>query len=625
MAEKKEFIERRKKVTFVDLFAGAGGISEGFLQAYTDDLYYDFLLASDINTNCELTHEVRYNHQLGLKTKFICQDIMEDTFVSNLKKQLGKNQVDVVTGGPSCQSFSLAGSRKKFDKRDDLFYHYIKVIKALRPKYFVMENVKGILTKDGGKIVERILNEMRSIIDVTVVPSLVRFLDKTLPTALSPFLTKIIILKIKWEAEGDDSTYEGDFVEGLQEQFKEITRLIPYRKSKSDSSVNTARHGLQLLSESTRREKIRKEIVELKTKCNIANDIYTDIFNGFITAIDDETLIEQIKEALGQFNEFEATKEEIDELSKALEIYALTLEETLELISKEMEDLDEDDKKEFESLRAKLHLYRIDKPIILCSADFGVPQNRERVIFIGARKDQEIIKDIPPTVSESEKVNVYEAIWDLDTIGNGEVQTQYISTEPLPKYSSLLQKRDVCSVPSNEGELYSHWAREGRLNHRFIFDCQPFYVKSSQDHPSFAFQKSQELYNHQTSSQREDVKKRLRIIAEFGDYDLAKEALKKEGVASHKRNYVVLHPDKQSSTICTMPDDFIHYRAYRPLTVREMARLQSFDDSFVFQGKRQTGGDKRKEEIPQYTLVGNAVPPLMARAIANVILQNIKI
>ena len=60
------------------------------------------------------------------------------------------------------------------------------------------------------------------------------------------------------------------------------------------------------------------------------------------------------------------------------------------------------------------------------------------------------------------------------------------------------------------------------------------------------------------------------------------------------------------------------------MTVREMARLQSFDDSFVFQGKRQTGGTNRQKEIPQYTLVGNAVPPLMARAIANVILSNIQ-
>jgi hypothetical protein len=71
MAEKKEFLQGRRPVTFVDLFAGAGGISEGFMQACTDDKYYDFVLASDINENCELTHRVRYNEQLGLGTKFI--------------------------------------------------------------------------------------------------------------------------------------------------------------------------------------------------------------------------------------------------------------------------------------------------------------------------------------------------------------------------------------------------------------------------------------------------------------------------------------------------------------------------------------------------------------------------
>jgi DNA (cytosine-5)-methyltransferase 1 len=90
---------------------------------------------------------------------------------------------------------------------------------------------------------------------------------------------------------------------------------------------------------------------------------------------------------------------------------------------------------------------------------------------------------------------------------------------------------------------------------------------------------------------------------------------------SNKRNYTVLKPANQSPTVVTMPDDFIHYSAHRCMTVREMARLQSFDDSFVFQGKRTTGGEMRKTDIPQYTLVGNAVPPLMARAIGNCILN----
>ena len=153
---------------------------------------------------------------------------------------------------------------------------------------------------------------------------------------------------------------------------------------------------------------------------------------------------------------------------------------------------------------------------------------------------------------------------------------------------------------------------------------QPFYVSNLSDLDVDRKHVQMELFNHQTSLQNDVVRERLSIIVKHGDYDLAKDELKERGLDSQKRNYTVLNPLGQSPTVCTMPDDFIHYSAKRPTTVREMARLQSFDDSFVFQGKRQTGGNNRQKEIPQYTLVGNAVPPLMARAIANTILENIK-
>lgn len=72
-----------------------------------------------------------------------------------------------------------------------------------------------------------------------------------------------------------------------------------------------------------------------------------------------------------------------------------------------------------------------------------------------------------------------------------------------------------------------------------------------------------------------------------------------------------------SPTMVTLPDDFIHPYFNRILTFREMARLQSFDDSFEFLGKRTTGGSKRAKETPQFTQVGIVVPPLLTRAIAD--------
>lgn len=549
---------------------------------------------------------------------------MDDDFVDNLLNVLDGNTVDVVTGGPSCQSFSLAGTRKKYDKRDDLFFHYLKVIKALRPKYFVMENVKGILTKDGGKIVERIMKEIRSIIDVNEMPNLLRYLSKLLPQICSPFLAKIFMAKVKWEAYEDTTEHEENFLALLEEQFKVVTKTIEYRKSKSDETVNTARHGLKLLHEISKRAALRKAAIELKTCCNINNDIFAEQLNHFIESIDDPKLVAETDSALAAMKPMTGDSVALDELRYALSLFALTFDDTLGLIEKIITEKSPESLTLFVALNQSIRLYIIEKPIVLLSADYGVPQNRERVVFFGCRKDQKTITAVPATVSEDEKVRLFEALWDLDTIAGGEIQSNYRPSEPQSEYKHLLVKRNASSEPSSEGRLYSDWSKEGRLGHRFTFDCLPFYVRTADDLCNKSCRLVMELFNHQTSNQSDEVKKRLRIIAEHGDYDLAKEELKREGVDSHKRNYVVLHPEQQSPTVCTMPDDFIHYRAFRSMTVREMARLQSFDDNFVFQGKRQTGGEKRKDEIPQYTLVGNAVPPLMARAIANVILSNIR-
>lgn len=624
MSEKKEFISTRKGITYLDLFAGAGGFSEGFMQAYTDDKYYNFRLASDINENCELTHRVRYNKMLGLDTKFMCQDIMEDSFLPNLLKEIGNQEIDVVTGGPSCQSFSLAGRRKKLDKRDDLFFHYLKVIKALRPKYFVMENVKGILTKDEGRIKERILREIRSIVDDARMNQLYAFLEDVLKPQMPASLYYALYIRLCMETSTDNWDKQNEiFFENLEQQLKDVTKHLPYSVSKSDESVNTIRHGLLLLKMKQQRDSIRKQVIQLKTSAHIDNDTFMDGYNAIIETISDEQILEKTLDAVDKVANMGDCMDEAQSLKKSLEILTSTFDECIEYIQEQLKGKT-DLLNHLNEMMKEIRLYNIEEPFVLLSSNYGVPQNRERVVFIGCRNDQEVIKEIPATVSDDEKVKVYEALWDLDMIGNGETVTSYKKPKLNPKFEDTKIQRAIQGEPDEHGLLFSEWSKIGRLGHRFTFDKKPFYVMNIDELDKPQKYQYMDLFNHQTSLQNEKVRERLRIIAAHGDYDEAKVELKEKGLDSQKRNYVVLNPLGQSPTVCTMPDDFIHYSAYRPMTVREMARLQSFDDSFVFQGKRQTGGNNRQKEIPQYTLVGNAVPPLMARAIANTLLKHIK-
>lgn len=627
MAEKKDFLEGKKPVTFVDLFAGAGGISEGFMQAYTDHNYYDFVLASDINENCELTHRVRYNEQLGLDTKFITEDIMSQTFLPDLLTALEGKEVDVVTGGPSCQSFSLSGRRKRFDKRDGLFNHYLKVIRALRPKYFVMENVKGLLTKDNGRFKVEIMREMRSIIDDKGVGSFLEFASHLLKMSASSFFASAFLVKLQMEITNDEEKANGfkeQFFDLLDNQLRKATRQIDYRISKSNRYISTIRHGLTLLRRNEQREKISAEIIHEKTVSNIDNDLFAEKINEFLTTISDENITAKIIKSIDQVEDLKKAGEDTEDLKKAVDLYSFSLDECFDELSKMAKDKKRS--KDFDDIMSHLRLYNVEQMVLL-SSDYGVPQNRERVVFIGSRNDQKPIKEIPATVKKEEKVTVYEAIADLDFIGNGEVRTTYATPEPHPELDGLIKKRKVDGEICDEedSKTFAEWSKAGRLSHRFTFDCQPFYVKDKEELNGKMNLETAELFNHQTSAQNDTVMRRLKVIAECGGYtDECKAKLKEMGLESNKRNYFVLKADGQSPTVVTMPDDFIHYSRYRAMTVREMARLQSFDDSFVFQGKRQTGGDKRKSEIPQYTLVGNAVPPLMSRAIGNEILKNIE-
>lgn len=390
--------------SFVDLFSGAGGFTEGLLLAQTSQARFRLVAASDLHEPAAATHKNRFNAQLGIDYAFLTSDIRKndfrEKFLSLVEDTCGKAQVDVVVGGPPCQGFSVFGLRNHDDPRNDLFRPYLKVVQALRPKYFVMENVPGLETMYGGKTVE---------------------------------------------------------------------------------------------------------------------------------------LIHQAVAKMGP------------------------------------------DK------------YGVVGPIRVNAADFGVPQTRERVLFIGYRADQTPIEKILPTHS-GPYITVKQAIGDLAFLRGWEESTTYRSDQPA----------------RTEFQKSSRLGRWHQLNGKTRSDFS--------------------LKNHEASRHTPDVIARFAMMEPGKGFDSIPQALWDGHLQSSKRWCVRLNPDQPSYTVVTLPDDFVHYDKPRTLTVREMARLQSFDDTFEFLGPRTSGGGgkgnkKRNSALPQYTQVGNAVPPLLAKAVGEVLLR----
>lgn len=136
------------KPSFVDFFAGAGGLSCGFTQAG-----FRVSFANDFEDVCVRTY--RYNHPELPASKVLKGDIR--TIVDNISNYVSDN-VDVVVGGPPCQGFSSANQQRIIDDpRNELYKYYIKAVSSILPKFVVMENVKGML-KVANQVVEDYAN-----------------------------------------------------------------------------------------------------------------------------------------------------------------------------------------------------------------------------------------------------------------------------------------------------------------------------------------------------------------------------------------------------------------------------------------------------------------------------------
>lgn len=141
-----------QQYNFIDLFSGAGGITQGLSEAG-----FEPVASVEINPIASATHKRNFpncNHFCGDIQEFKSEDWL---------KQIDRNPIHIVSGGPPCQGFSVAGKREPNDPRNRLFYDFIRVVAEIKPWYIVMENVPGILTLKKGKVKQAIFDAFDSI------------------------------------------------------------------------------------------------------------------------------------------------------------------------------------------------------------------------------------------------------------------------------------------------------------------------------------------------------------------------------------------------------------------------------------------------------------------------------
>ena len=220
---------------------------------------------------------------------------------------------------------------------------------------------------------------------------------------------------------------------------------------------------------------------------------------------------------------------------------------------------------------------------VLVASDYGVPQNRERVILIGYRKDLNILPQHPEPYELDHLVTVDEAISDLPQIGAGQgTEVQEYPEEPQNEYQRLMR--------ANSTYVLNHVAMKHtpRLIARFEA------IKPGQD--------------------------LLDVWETHGA--LKRGAPSEKSTIKFHQNNQRLYGDRPAPTIAaSFQSNFIHPHLNRNFTAREGARLQSFPDDFVFEGMRTKMSWEKG--LSQYQQIGNAVPVLLAKAIAESVVKQL--
>lgn len=515
----------------IDLFAGAGGLSSGFLQTGE----FDIKVAFENSSYMQATY--KKNHP-GVELQ---GDVCAADY-SDLQKRFGP--IDVVIGGPPCQGFSNANRQKNhaINQNNMLVKQYIRAILELQPKAFVMENVSMLKSE-----VHRFYITHA---DAEVVK------QYSIPFKLTPL-----------------ELLPSEFF------FEEATEIVSHREAIQQylwpddhySALNV------VFKTSKNIEKMQKTLIKYKNKLLKISSNYISCEGRGQIAISNYRAFLAVKEY------FEGTRP-ISNLARDIEpalMYQRMLSKACEIYDNDILVESFTDKNGlianinscavFDYLQKILESddngYVISADV-LCAADYGAPQKRMRFVVMGVKRSVSAKVALPKGIyDEDEYLTVRDAISDL---------------EEIKPFVGIDEDSGIPIIPHIAGSELGKKLRDSSV-----------------------------LYNHIITNTTETAMQRFRALKQGENFHALDEKLKSNTYTDSSRTqntiYLRLNYDEPSGTVVNVRKSmWIHPTQNRAVSVREAARLQTFPDSFVFCGSK----DK------QYQQVGNAVPPIMAKAIA---------
>lgn len=245
----------------------------------------------------------------------------------------------------------------------------------------------------------------------------------------------------------------------------------------------------------------------------------------------------------------------------------------------------------------RLHLLGYDVcPQVIDFSMFGIPQRRTRFILIGA-----LSGDCAKTF-----VNKLE-----------EKTVMFLQEKGLKRYCPVVDA--LSDLLSSNGQMDTP-DRKGFKSGIYGTPISAYQKLMRKDLKKGQIIPNSHSFAHHGENKTECFK---RLLSDFPLRGKRIDGISREKWGIKQRGLTILDPNGLAPTITNMPDDYLHYSEPRILTVRECARLQSFPDWYEFKSKYTTGGQLRKNEVPRYSQVGNAIPPLFAELVGIVLKEMI--